>query len=83
MFRLNVLQYQWLILALAGGIILTLGFVATYLMMWRPRSPSAEPVSGGRALIKWIPWFVIVLFVVIVIFQLTYAIVLHFHPPNI
>jgi uncharacterized membrane protein YadS len=83
MYQLSVLQNQWLILALFGGIILMLGFTATYLMMWRPRSPSAEPISGGRALIKWIPWFIIVLIAAIVIFQLTYAIVLHFYPPNI
>jgi hypothetical protein len=83
MYQLSVLQYQWLILALGGGMILTLGFAATYLMMWRPRTQSDIPVSGGKALIKWIPWFIIVLFAVIVIFQLTYAIVLHFYPPNI
>ena len=82
MFRLSVLQLQWLILAFVGGIVLTLGFVSACLMMWRPRSPSVQPISGGRALIQWIPWFILVLFVVIVLFQFTYAIVLHFHPPN-
>jgi hypothetical protein len=82
MFRLSVLQSQWLILALMGGLILTLGFIAAWLMMARPRSPSAQPVSGGRALLQWIPWFILVLLVGIVVFQITYAIVLHFHPPN-
>ena len=83
MYRLSVLQNQWLILALMGGVILMIGLVSIYLMMWRPRIDAPQPVSGGRALIRWIPWILYALLISIVIYQLTYAIILHFYPPNI
>ena len=83
MFQLNVLQNQWLILALFGGIVLMIGLVSSYLMMWRPRVEASQPAAGGRALIKWIPWFLYALLISILIFQITYTIVLHFYPPNI
>jgi hypothetical protein len=83
MYQLSVLQNQWLILALFGGIVLTLSFAAFYIAMWRPRIESPEPISGGRALVRWIPLFIIILFICIVIFQITYTVILHFYPPNI
>ena len=83
MFRLSVLQNQWLILAFAGGIVLTLVLICAYMMMWRPRNESAEPITGGKALIRWIPWFIIALFIFIVIFQFVYTIILSYYPPNI
>jgi hypothetical protein len=54
-----------------------------YLMMWRPRFDTPQPLAGGRALIRWIPWFLFALLISIVIFQFAYAIILHFYPPNI
>ncbi len=83
MYQLSVLQNQWLVLALFGGVVLMIGLVCTYLVMWRPRIDAPEAVSGGRALIKWIPWFLYALLLSIIIFQITYTIVLHFYPPNI
>jgi len=83
MFRLDVLQNQWLILALVGGVVLTLALICAYTMMWRPRNETGEPVTGAKALIRWIPWFLIALFICIVIYQVTYTIILHFYPPNI
>jgi hypothetical protein len=82
MYQLNVLQNQWLILALFGGVFLAIGLVSAYMMMWRPRIESPQPLSGGRTLIRWIPWFLFALLISIVIFQFIYAIVLHFYPPN-
>jgi hypothetical protein len=83
MFRLSVLQYQWLTLALFGGVILMISLVSLYLMMWRPRVEAPEPAAGARALIRWIPWILYALLFGILVFQVTYAIVLHYHPPNI
>ncbi len=83
MYQLSVLQNQWLILALFGGIVLMIGLVSTYLMMWRPRIDAPQSLSGGGALIKWIPWFLYALLISILIFQFTYAVILHFYPPNI
>jgi uncharacterized membrane protein YadS len=82
MYQLSVLQNQWVILAFFGGIVLMLGLVLSYMTMWRPRKSSPEPISGGRELIKWIPWFIIVLIIAIVIFQVTYTIILSYYPPN-
>jgi hypothetical protein len=83
MYQLSVLQNQWLIMALFSGIVLMLGFIAAYIMMWRPRNESAEPLAGGKALIRWIPWLIIALFISIVIYQIAYTIILSFNPPNI
>jgi hypothetical protein len=83
MYQLSVLQNQWLILALFGGVVLMLMLVCTYLVMWRPRIDAAEPAAGGRALLKWIPWFLYALIISILIFQVAYTIILHFYPPNI
>ena len=83
MYQLSVLQNQWLILALFGGAVLMLFVVAAYLMMWRPRSLSPQPIAGLRQLAGWIPWFIVVLFIFIIIYQLTYTIILHYYPANI
>lgn len=83
MYRLNVLQYQWLILALLSGIVLTLAIISTYLMMWRPRNPSGESITDGKALFKWIPWIVIILFISIVIYQTVYAVIVSYYPLNV
>lgn len=83
MYQLNVLQNQWLILALFGGVVLMLGVVAAYLMMWRPRSDSTQPLTAGRVLLNWIPWVVIILFIVIVIYQVASSLILAPNPPNI
>jgi hypothetical protein len=80
---LNVLQYQWLILALLGGVSLLLAIVAAYLMMWRPRNPSHEPIQGGLQQFQWIPFILITLLICIVIFQFAYTIILSMHPANI
>jgi len=82
MYQLSVLQNQWLILAFFGGIVLMLGLVLTYMMMWRPRNPAVEPISGGRNLIKHIPWLIFLIIISIVIFQITYTIILSYYPPN-
>jgi len=76
MYQLSVLQNQWLILAFFGGVVLTLGVVAAYLMMWRPRNDSPEPITSGRDLAGWIPWIVIILFIVIVIYQIASSLIL-------
>ena len=83
MYRLSVLQNQWLILSLMGGVILMIVFVSMYLMMWRPRIDSPQPVSGVKTLARWIPWILYALIISIVVFQITYSLILAFNPPNI
>jgi hypothetical protein len=53
MFRLDVLQYQWLILTLVGGTALVLIFLLAYVAAWRARdargAAPAEESSGAAA----------------------------------
>jgi hypothetical protein len=83
MFRLSVLQNQWLILALAAGLVVMLAVVMTYLMMWRPRKETGEVISDLRSLFHLLPLIVIILFICIVIYQITYVIIFALNPPNI
>lgn len=77
------LQDQWLIASLFGGTALMLIIVCAYLMMWRPRSESNEPIRTFRQMMGWIPSFIIILFIFIIIFQISFTIILHYYPPNI
>jgi hypothetical protein len=83
MFRLEVLQNQWLILSLMGGFIVMLGVIMTYLMMWRPRKETGEVITDLRSLFHLLPLIVIILFICIVIYQITYVIIFALNPPNI
>ena len=83
MFNLNVLQNQWLILALMGGTIIMLGVAMTYLMMWRPRKDEVEVISSLRSLFRLLPLVLIILFVCILIYQITYVIIFAVNPPNL
>ena len=83
MFNLNVLQNQWLILALMSGVIVMLGVAMTYLMMWRPRKETGEVITDLRSLFHLLPLIVIILFICIVIYQITYVIIFALNPPNI
>jgi hypothetical protein len=83
MFRLSVLQNQWLILALMSGIIIMLAVVMTYLMMWRPRKETGEVITDLRSLFNLLPLIVIILFICIVIYQITYVLIFAMNPPNI
>jgi hypothetical protein len=83
MFNLNVLQNQWLILALMSGVIIMLGVAMTYLMMWRPRKDGVEVISSLRSLFRLLPLILIILFVCILIYQITYVIIFAVNPPNL
>ena len=83
MFNLNVLQNQWLILALMGGMIVMLGVAMTHIMMWRPRNEGVEVISGLRSLFRFLPLILIILFVCILVFQITYVIIFSVNPPNL
>ena len=83
MFRLSILQNQWLIIALMGGLIIMLAVVLTYVMMWRPRKETGEVITDLKSLFNLLPLIVILLFICIVIFQIMYVIILSANPPNI
>ena len=83
MFRLSVLQNQWLIMALAGGLILMLAVALTYIMMWRPRKETGEVITDVRSLFSLLPLILIILFICILIYGIMYVIILSANPPNI
>ena len=87
MFRTDVLQNQWLILALIGGLALVAAMALAYLAFWRPRSGAAggSAVQDGAAPARpqgTIPWIIILAFAFAAIFVLIYTWMAAVSPPN-
>ncbi|MBE3070152.1 MAG: hypothetical protein IMZ66_07930 [Planctomycetes bacterium] len=85
MFRLDVLQNEWLLLALAGGTVLVLLVVLAYLALWRPREREA-PAAGdagehepGRAPV---PWVLILVYAAVAVYVVVYTFSKVRNPPN-
>jgi hypothetical protein len=85
MFQLDVLQKQWLILAIFGGLAV-LGMVTLlYLAIWRPRK---DPPAGedGQSLSAWLgsfmPWLLVVLYVGLSAWAVIYVLMQVQTPPN-
>jgi len=71
MFQYHILQNQWLVLALGGGLVLVLAVVLSYIAIWRPRrSPGRSDERGSKATLQFIPWILIVTYVVILVYYL-------------
>ena len=79
MFRLDVLQYQWLILALLGGLVLVMAMVLTYMAFWR-QGDNEEATPGRRR--AFLPWILIVTYVAIAIYAVVYFLYMVKRPPN-
>ena len=87
MLELNVLQTQWLMMALAGGIVVTLAIIMSYFAIWQPRHgrAAAPRAHHGPAWSRWfadIPWILIFVFVAGILFIIAYTIDKSIHPPN-
>jgi hypothetical protein len=82
MFRLNILQNQWLLLALAGGVVLTLAVILAYLMFWQPRQRRDAAEPGARSEDGGISPFLIAVFVSILGFAVVYVVLRTRVPPN-
>ncbi len=98
MFRLDVLQNQWLLLALGLGVIFVLAMALAYTAIWRPRqTPSggegAAPAHGGEPapaelpfgqwLRSYVPWILILTLLFVIAFMVVYLIMAATTPPNI
>ncbi len=90
MFRLSVLQYQWLVLALFSGVAGILAMTLAYLAIWRPRKgpdrevaeSGYEGYSGLRWYFSFMPWVLTLTYVAAIIFGILYAIDKIIRPPN-
>ena len=90
MFRLSVLQSQWLILAMFSGVALVLATVLTYMMIWRPRKDNdravAESGYENYSTMRWyfsfMPWVLTLTFAGVIVFAIVYALMKIANPPN-
>jgi len=85
MFRLDVLQTQWLVFALAGGLALVLGLALFYLAMLRPRADDAapaQPKAEPQSVRSFLPSLLILTYVLVVVFAIVYTLAIVRHPPN-
>lgn len=85
MFRIDVLQNQWLMLALIAGSALILGVALVHLAMARPRQAQGDPTTPrGRlaTLAAAMPWLLIVTFAGLAAFVVIYTFVMAGYPPN-
>jgi len=90
MFRLEVLQHQWVMLMLFSGTALVLAACLAYMMIWRPRKDDAQAVaeSGyeGVSTLRWyfsfMPWILTLVFSSVFVFAIVYAVISIKHPPN-
>ena len=79
MFRLDILQNQWLMLAMAGGLVLVLSMVLFSLAMWRERPPQTAAPRPAR---RFIPVLLILVYTFTAIFIVVYTLAMSRHPPN-
>jgi uncharacterized Tic20 family protein len=90
MFRLEVLQHQWVMLMLFSGTAVVLATCLAYMMIWRPRKDSAQAVaeSGyeGISAVRWyvsfMPWILTLVFGGVFVFAIVYAVISVKRPPN-
>jgi heme/copper-type cytochrome/quinol oxidase subunit 2 len=82
MFRLDVLQNQWLILALVGGTALVLFVALAYVAVWRAaRNGDAPQAAPGHAR-NPVPWIVIVFWLVAALYAVVYIVQAVLSPPT-
>jgi hypothetical protein len=77
MLRLDILQDQWLILALGGGLELVLAVIVAYLGYWRTPSDQAEAADR-----RPVPWVLILVYAATPVFAIVYLIFRAMNPPN-
>lgn len=71
MFQYSIIQNQWLILALGGGLVLVLGIALSYIAIWQPRRPSGrKSPQASKSTLQFIPWILVVTYVAILVYYL-------------
>jgi hypothetical protein len=85
MLRLNVIQNQYVILALGCSIALMLIIVMTFLMLKRKRAPefyTEDRQSTFRHTLEYIPWLIYLTWVSMFVIGIVYLIRNAIYPPN-
>jgi fatty acid desaturase len=73
-FRLDVLQNQWLIFALVGGAAILFATILLLVALWRPRDEVPRR--------HFMPWLIILLFGCTLLFVAVYVARAILRPPN-
>ncbi len=87
--RLDVLQTQWITIALGIGIVLALGLVAGLHAMRRPRDEARSKEIGDYGGSSWaqvfgaIPWVLWLTFFGMAIYGVTALVFYMMNPPNV
>ena len=85
MFQLNILQNQWLFLALAGGLTIVLWLTLYCLALWRERPDASAPPAEqtGQRPRRWFPPALLIFtYVFILVWAVIYTLMMVKHPPN-
>jgi len=86
MFRLEVLQNQWVILALLGGTALVLLTALGYVAVWRTAREKTRAEAAGEpeapAPPRRVPWVIIALWVATAVYAIFYVILAVLNPPT-
>ena len=85
MSLINHLQNQWLVLALAGGLVIVLCLALYYLAMWQERSATgAQPLdesTGERR--RWHPPALLIFtYAFVLVWAVVYTLMMIWNPPN-
>jgi len=71
MFQYHIIQNQWLILALGGGLVLVLGIALSYIAIWQPRRPPGRiEHQASKSTLQFIPWILVVTYIAILVYYL-------------
>ena len=82
MLRFDLIQNQWLILALLGGTVLTMTVVLAFLALWTAGRRDSERMDDDTAEGKGVPWVLIFTYAATVVFALVYVLRRAWAPPN-
>jgi hypothetical protein len=80
---LNVLQNQWLMLALLGGVAMVLIIALAYAAIWRPRHAGDKALPADAAPKKGaLPWLLVLVYVTLLVWGVIYTLRMVAQPPN-
>ena len=82
MLRLDVLQNQWLIFSLVGGVAIVLAVILLYTALWRPRREETADEGAGPVRGSFMPWLIVLMIGATAFFAAVYAYRAFVRPPN-